>query len=265
MRHAEPEQDYLSDYERAVCYYTLPKVVSPVTFGLIGAYLACLLEAAALLGFGVATRQPPFTRWGFAAVAGIIVLGLVAFTGRAFMNEVKRRRLLNMAHETPDPSGSALDTPDPFADHVLLQRPFRGKDRAFRCTDNGGKVLYSAETEKHGRWRRVRDPEGNEVFRVRVRTKQKTFFLFAGAPSRLAVYEGADEVARLRRRFSFSGPVYDIECLRPQLKRYTYRNNGIYVGKRLVGRIYDVRRYLYLDIEEAELHHAVLGLFVTMS
>jgi hypothetical protein len=39
----------------------------------------------------------------------------------------------------------------------------------------------------------------------------------------------------------------------------------VYVNKRLVGRIYYLHHSLYLDIEQAEFHEAILGLFLTMS
>ena len=264
MQKPGRQDDYLSDYERAVCYYTLPKVVGPVTIGLVGAYLACLVEAVALLVYGVATGQDAYTKWGLVAVAGIVTFGLVVFTLRALVNEIRSRKFLAMAHQAPAPSGSALDTPDPFGDHRLIKRPLRYAGDTFTCTDNAGDVVCAVVAAKRGWQFHVRDINGNAILEVHVLSRQKSFAFYGGAPSRLVVRDDGADVARLRRKFSFSGPVYDIDCLRPEPRWYAFRDNGLYYEERLVGRVYAVRGNLYLDIEKIHFHKAILGLFVAM-
>jgi len=51
MRSTPP--DTISDYERAVCYYTLPRVTSRVTLALVIAYAVCVFEALGALCIGV--------------------------------------------------------------------------------------------------------------------------------------------------------------------------------------------------------------------
>lgn len=265
MRKISPTNGHLSAFERAVCYYTLPKVTSSVTVGLIGAYLACFFEAVALLCYGVVAQDARYVKWGLVAVAGIVILGLVAFTGRALLSEVKRRKTMRLAKTLPDVSEQATDLPDPFADHLLVRRPFGGKATTFACTDNAGNPLYSAASGKHGRQWVVTGPEGAEALRVRASKRPRSFSIWGGMPSRLTVYAGPDEVARFRRRFSLSGPCYTIDCLRPEPKRYLYRSGGFFDDKRLVGRIYNIRGWLYLDVENTESSKAFLALFVSIS
>ena len=61
MNITSAEKEHLNDFERAICYYTLPRVARPVTFGLIAAYVLCLAEAFAVFVYGVAMamRHPP--------------------------------------------------------------------------------------------------------------------------------------------------------------------------------------------------------------
>jgi hypothetical protein len=79
------------------------------------------------------------------------------------------------------------------------------------------------------------------------------------------VFAGGEEVARIRRRFSPSTPAIHIECFLPEAKKYTIHQGAIHHDKQIVGRIYYLRNFLYLDIEESEFHPAILGLFVAMT
>ena len=48
-------------------------------------------------------------------------------------------------------------------------------------------------------------------------------------------------------------------------KRYRIRQGNIYLDKMLVGRMYALRKSLYLDIETEHLDKGILGLFITMT
>jgi hypothetical protein len=84
-------------------------------------------------------------------------------------------------------------------------------------------------------------------------------------PSRLSVYEEQEEVARIRRRFTFTTPTIVLECSKPEARTYVFQQDGFYREKRLVGRVYYMHHSVYLDIDQAELHPGILGLFVTMT
>lgn len=265
MALAEPPPERLSDYERAICYYTLPRISYPVTFGLIVAYAVCLLEAFAAVIYGLLWDHAAFAKSGAAALGAIVVFGIVVFTLRALLNEVRMRRVLAVARGVPDAIADIKDIPDPFAGHFLLRHPLHTRGDIFTCTDNTGAVLYSVESAPHSPWWKVKDAQDNEVLRVHVKAEWWNFSFGEGVPNRLAVHAGDQEIAQIRRRFTFATPTIQVCCDKPAPKEYEVRGGGIYQEKRLVGRIYYLHRSLYLDIEEAEFHEAILGLFVAMT
>ncbi len=265
MKRTELPGDHLSDYERAICYYTLPRVTNPVTFGLVVAYFLCVFEAAAALCLGIAIQSEVWTRSGAVALAAIVIFGVIVFMIRALMNEVNRRKALAVAHGVPDAPAETPEAPDPFADHRLIRRPSYVKGSGFVCTDRKGTVLYTVDTTSpHAGWK-VTDAQGKEVLRVRTLGGARSFSIDRGSPGRFTVHVDDDEVARIARRFTFAASTMEIDCVRPDPKKYVVRQQGIYHEKRLVGRIYSLRNYLYLDIEEAELNEAILGLFIATS
>ena len=96
--HQSP-REHLSDYERVVCYHTLPRTSHPLTLGLIVAYAVCLLEAVAAIGVGVYLEKPLWLRTGAACIVGLILFGIVVFTIRAFLSELRSRKALAAAQE----------------------------------------------------------------------------------------------------------------------------------------------------------------------
>ena len=265
MARIDLPPEHLSEYERAVCYYTLPRIARPVTFGLIVVYTVCLFEALGVLAYGFLSNNEKITKLGALVLAGIIILGIVAFMARAFLFELKQRRALAVARRVPDAVAGVDDIPDPFADHLLLRHPLHSRGDLFPCTDNEGTLMYFVESSPTSPWWKVKDPQDSEVLRVHVQSSASSFTIGEAAPSRLAVYVGNEEVGRIRRRFSFTAQRIVIKCLKPDPKEYVFTDNGLYCGKRLVGRIYYLHQSLYLDIERAEFHEAILGLFITMT
>ena len=175
MARVDMTPERLSDYERAVCYYTLPRVIHPVTFSLVVVYTICLLEALGVLTYGLLWNKDFITRIGAIALAGIVVLGIVAFTLRALKNEMTQRRLLAMAHGAPDAESNAQDVPDPFTDHILLRHPLHNRGDLFPCTDNDGELVYFVESAGSSPWWRVRDAQDNEVIRVQILATASSF------------------------------------------------------------------------------------------
>ncbi len=266
MTNAGEGPDHLSDYERAVCYYTLPRVTSPVTVGLVAAYAVCLLEAAGALGFGVFTGRSVWIQWGTICLAAIIVFGVLAFLIRAFLNDVRQRKNLAAAQGVPDAAREeAEDLPDPFANHILLRLPRHRPDGPVTITDNDGTLRYTVETGPHGRSWTIRDEEGNEHARVLTQTKGGSFLLNQNTPRRLVVQKDEQEIARLERGFSMMDPIVEIVCNGPAPQKFQTQGRNLYKEGKLIGRVYYIRRYIYLDVEEDCFHDGILSFFVAMA
>jgi hypothetical protein len=248
-----PREPTLTDYERAVCYYTLPKVISPVTIGLLFAYALCVLEAAAALGYGISTDNRFWTFAGFYSFIGIIVFGMVAFTIRAGMNDWRKRVALAMAHNAPN-AVREDDVPDPFEKHVLLSRPARLKGDVFACVNREGDISHCVEIKRYnGHWR-VSDAENKILFDVRA---------MHGA-RQLRVYAGKAHLASIDQNTTLRGSTAQVFTLEPSPKQYTVVNGCIYESNRLVGRIYRLRDAIYLDVEEAFCTGGLLAYFISL-
>ena len=142
MARIDLPPERLSDYERAICYYTVPKISHPVTFGLIVVYCVCVFEALGALIYGLLENNGPVTQGGVVALIAIVVFGIVAFMVRAFLNEIRLRKALGVARRAPEAIGDIDDVPNPFATHRLLRRPLHGQENRFSCTDNDGVLQY---------------------------------------------------------------------------------------------------------------------------
>lgn len=254
----------ISPYERAVCYYTLPKVTHPVTLGLIAIYAVCVLEAIAALAYGLYTSNMTWTTAGAYAFAGIVTFGVVAFFVRALLNEVRERKALAEAHRSPMLT-PAEDLPDPFAEHVLLRHPAQAESTLTECSEAGENVRFRIERAPARRAWHLRTPEGDEVLRVQVLRGVQSFSFSMNRPRRMAVFRGAIEIARIERHGGLGEIRVEInsECLAP--RQIIVRNRGIYVGGALVGRLYTLRKQDYLDVHRDVLNDALLGYFATLS
>lgn len=266
MTHADEGPDHLSDYERAVCYYTLPRVTSPLTIGLVAAYAICLLEALGALCFGVLTGRNVWIEWGTICLAAIIVFGVVAFLIRAFLNDVRQRKSLAAAHGVPDAMpDEAEGLPDPFANHILLRLPRHRPPGPVSITDNEGTLRYTVETGAHGRSWTIRDEAGNEYAQVLTEAKGGSFLLNQSTPRKLVVRRGEEEIARLERGFSLMDSIVEIVCNGPTPQKFQTRGRNLYKEGKLIGRVYYIRRYIYLDVEEDSFHDGILSFFVAMA
>lgn len=263
--HAPSEQDRLTEYERAICYYTLPKVTSTTTVGLLVAYLVCLLEAAGVLAYGVIAGRPAWTRAGVIALGAIVIFGIVVFLARALYHEIRQRNFLRQGRCVPAGAPAPGDLPDPFSDHLLIRHPRYIPGDSFTCTGNDGNVVYRVDSVSQGAWWKVSDVDGNEVVRVRILSGAPSFSLASRTPARLAAFQGDGEIARITHHFRLGDPVVEIRCCSPVERLYTIRRRAIYHDGRLIGRIYFLRHFLYLDVKKDDCHPAILAYFVTMS
>lgn len=264
MARIEMANERLSDYERAICYFSLPRISNPVSLVLVVIYGTFLVEAAAVLAWGVAADHPLLKKVGAVALGGVILVGIIAFLTRGLLHEIRRRRALAVAEDVPDTVAGVDEIPDPFENHLLLRHPLHRRGDLFPCTDQNGNLMYFVESAPSSSWWKIKDPQDNELLRVRAQGNGN-FSLSGPLPMLLDVYKGNDHVAQIHRRFTFTRPTVHVHCLVPQPKRYTVFEGGIYRDKKLVGRIYYLHHSLYLDMEEAEFDDAILALFVTMT
>jgi hypothetical protein len=198
------------------------------------------------------------SRWLYIAsgALGIMILfGLTVFPARALANSVRQRRVLRAAQNVPDALADE-ESPDPFAEHVLLRHPLYRPGALYALTDNNAEIEYFVDFGPDGRWWKVKTAHDEEVCRVRVLEGMPSFLLSIGAgyPARLGIYRGDKEIATIERQFSIRDPRIEIRQTIGDKKTYTVRQQGLYEGSRLIGRVYCLRQAYYLDIERAALN-----------
>ena len=259
---AVPENEHLSAYERAVCYYTLPKVISPITYGLVLVYAVCILESVGALVYGLTTDNEVWKVAGAAAFAAIVVFGMFTFTIRALLNDWRRRSMLATARTMPDPD-KFDDIPDPFADHLLLRRLKEPVTDIYACMTNEGVIAYYIEVRKGDNYWRVHTPQDEMLFEALVEHDVLRIGLFKTYPLRLSVFSEKKKMATIVCRNTLRTAVADIFELIPVEMKYLVRDGCIYYADRLVGRIYDIRDYFYLDIEQGHATSGILAYFMT--
>lgn len=254
----------MTPYERAVCYYTLPKVIHPVTLGLISIYALCVVEAVGAFCYGIYAQDTDWTTAGGYSFAGIIAFGLVAFFFRALFNEVRERKALAEARNSPMLT-PAEDVPDPFADHLLLRHTAHAHGSLFECASGDDKLHYTVEHRPHTREWSVRDADGKVLLDVRVLKGVSSFTFTMDRPRLIGVFQGDKQIAQILRRGGLLASSTEItsETLSP--KAILVRNRGIYVNNALRGRFYVLRGDDYLDVHRDALNDALLAFFVTLT
>jgi len=262
MTTAPVPGEHLTQYERAVCYYTLPRVTRPLTYGLIVAYGVCLAEALGATVFGVLTGSRVWTVAGTVCLVAMVVFGMVVFTLRTFLNELRQRRALADARAVPDAVDS--DLPDPFAGHLLLRHPRDDLGHMFTCCTDPPEREYRVRRvgSRRSRAWEIDLPEGGAPCVVR-QLGAPPSFSFGGSPcGNLLVSRDGVELARITSRgFSLSGDRTDVRVFDPEDMRYRIEHRCIYHADRLVGRIYFLRRSLYLDIENDHFNLGILAYY----
>lgn len=253
--------DHLTDYERAVCYYTLPKVSNPLTLGLIVAYCVCFLEALAAMCYGLYFDQPFLNKWGVPIFGVTVAFGVAAFFVRSLRDEIRKRSALAWARGIPDAVGAGADLPDPFAGHLLLRHDRHKPTFEMDVTDNAGETKYTVTMDGGHRGWQISNPMGE--LNVRVLPGGRSFFFDRGSPGRLSMKRKGTDVATTRRRFVLGAATTEINLVGGD--QIISRGSGLFVGDKLVGRIYYIRRFIYLDIEEDSFHDGVLGFFVSLA
>ena len=265
MAQAELPQDHLSDYERAVCYYALPRTRHPLTFGLIAAYAVCLLEAVGAVAYGLFWDSERVLYFGIYAFGTLVFFGVIVFFMRALIDDVRRLKLLNQARKVPDAPAHLQDLPNPFENHVLLRRPAHAGSALYACTEADATIQYLVDVNPDsGHWR-IKTPQDVEVCSVKVVEGPASFQFTQDLPRRISISAGEKQLGQIRRRFSFDTAVATIEPADKRQPKYTIRRSGVYLGDRLVGRLYHLRGSYYLDIEKKAFSELVVAYFVTVT
>jgi hypothetical protein len=255
--------EHLSDYERAVCYHTLPRVNHPLTLGLIVVYGVCLLEALGAIAIGYYLERPWWLKLGGISLIALIFFGLIVFTIRAFLNELRRRQALAATHGVPDARESAHDLPDPFEDHVLLHHPSHTRGLRFSLSDNRDTSGYEVKAAPHHASWTITDLVSQSELRVDTVKQGLSFRFGLNLPSLLKATRDGQEVARIRRFISLNETKVDIEVLHPEPRTVQLRNQGFFVDNRLVCLVYFLRGSFYVDIQREYFSDGVLAYFVT--
>lgn len=264
MPQLDPKPEHITAYERAVCYYTLPRVANPLSYGLIVVYTICVIEAIAAIAIGLWFEHEIWLKAGLYAFVFIILFGMAAFFVRAVMGKTQVQRILREARLVPDVVEDDSDLPDPFESHVLLRYPRHTTEALFALTEDNGNIHFLAERASNGEWWHVRTAQDEEFCRVKSAGGIRSFFLNLEEPGNLTVHHDERYIAAIQLRFAFQAPVSEI-LYQDSDKRLKVQRRGIYDGNRLVGRIYYLRDGLYLDINRDYLDEAVIGYYVALA
>ena len=264
MTEPDAHEERLTEYERAICYSTIPRVTHPLTLGLIIAYGFIVLASLLLMAYGISTKHPVWERWGAVVFGLTVFVGVAGFLARAVVNQVHERAALSEAEALPNVDSGFHELPDPFAGHVLLRYSRHHEGDTVEITDNKGRTVYVA-VRSHGdrRWELL-EPSGITLFTVEAPKGQRSFALETGVPRHLIVTRGDQKTAELKRRFNFGTATVDISCTQNGAQDYVFRAGGFYRSNELLGRIYFIRNYAYLDLRKTALKDGTLVLFAAM-
>ncbi len=264
MTEPDVHEERLTEYERAVCYSTIPRLTHPLTFGLIVVYGLILLATFLLMAYGLNTEHAFWERWGPIAFGVAVAAGLAGFMARAIVGQVHERSALVEAEAMPNVESSSDELPNPFEGHVLLRYPMHHEGDRVEITDNRGRTVYVVVRQHGGlRWELL-GPTGETVLTIESPRRERSFAFSAGVPGYLLVRRADEQTAELKRRFSFGASVVEISCNRDGVQDCVFRAGGFYRGGNLLGRIYFIRNYAYLDLRQAALNDGTLALFASM-
>lgn len=264
MSKAEAQEERLTDYERAICYSTIPRVTHPLAYGLIVAYAMVVLLTLAFMVYGLRSEGSSWERWGTTVFGLTVAVGVVGFTLRAIVNQVYERSALAEAETMPNVESGFDDLPDPFEGNTLLRFRQYHEGDTLDVTDNRGRTVYTAVKSDQGRHWEVRQETDDVPMIISAQKGARSFDFGMGDPSQFVVEREGVETASLRRRFSLRTVVIEISGQKDGEKDCVFRAGGFYRGKDLLGRIFFIRNYAYLDIRKTALSDGVLALFIAM-
>lgn len=257
--------DFLSDYERAICYFTLPRISYSVNPVMVFFYALVLLVSFSLLLVGFIYENLLIANIGGFLSVTTAGLGIVVFVGRTVINEYKWGKYLKESTTLPNPSG--VDLPDPFQDHILLCIPMDKRiNNFFPCIDRNGEVFYFIEeTEEDRKWT-IKNSQDVEIGRMEGTPSLFSFVISYKKPLIINVYEGDNLSYVIKPKWSFSGVIFEIsDQKKVKGENIIISDTGIFVSKELVGRFYQLRRYYYLDVQKQFFNLALLAFLIYIS
>jgi hypothetical protein len=263
MSLPDPKIERLTEFERAVCYDTLPQITRPVTLGTVLAYSTVLVVAFLVVAYGVRADLPAWRVWGTTLFAAVACAGIVGFIYRALYYAIRQRDALRNAQQMPNVESGFDELPDPFATHALLRyyRVDKGENKVI--TGNKGETIYNATSEGENGWS-VHDPAGELVLTIRASRPPRSFSFDWGVPSQFHVTRGDTLLAEVERPLTLGAGRVEIRPRSDPGREIVFRNGGLFENGALIGRIYVIRNYLYLDIRKSCLDNAVLAFFICM-
>lgn len=264
MARLDTEPDPLTPYERAACYYTLPRIAPSIPAAFVflyGGVLLILLSALCLVAVYGSARA---TYQLVLVVVLIAFGGIVAVMARGVLHEIRLRRVLQEARNAPQVQSFDDSLPDPFANHVLLRHPGNPIGKLTACTRDNLDIEYFLDNTGDENVWSVRTPQDEEMLTVRATGGVGSFAFVSSQAKRFGIYVGEVEVARIEEGGTLLRPSTNIVCHTPVERTYAVRDGGIHLDDRLVGRVYYVRRAHYLDIEKDHLNEGTLGYFVSL-
>ncbi|HOV32271.1 MAG TPA: hypothetical protein PLX23_02760 [Candidatus Hydrogenedens sp.] len=254
--------DCISDYERAVCYFTLPHLIFHLNPIILFTYFVSVIFAFLVTFMGLIFLNPYLSYGGTIALVIIILYGIIAITGKTLLNELRWREYLAEAHGST--SQVSLDLPDPFEDHELYIVPLKERQtHLYPCVNREGEIIYFIEEKEKGRHWIIKDSLEKDVYTIHAKHALFSIVFTSKAPLILKVYHDDKLVAQVKPRFSFFGSSYLITLFEPQAKIYWVLQSGIFLQRELVGRIYQVRKNLYLDVQKPHFNLGILSLLIS--
>lgn len=265
MTTADNEIETLSDFERAIAYFTLPGIRRPIPAWVYAVFTVALIASLVAFVWGLRTDGGALEMIAGIALGIVIVAGMAVFFGHAIRIEIQEREALASAHEMPNAESDFDAALDPFAKHVLLARPWRrGRDEIPVRDRKGGLVKTLNVDASRSGWTLL-GADGAEEFRIRVHDGGVSFSVDSGT-ARGADAVVQDEVrATVKRRWTWGLDRVLAEQFAPTRRSYAIENGAIHHDGVIVGRVYYIRRTAYLDIEAEHLNEATLTYFLVMT
>ena len=238
MARLDAEPAPLTPYERAACYYTLPRIAPPMPAAFVflyGGLLSALLAALCIVAVYGSSRA---TYGVVIAVVFVAFGGMAVVMVRSTLAEVRTRRVLQDAHDSPNVETQDDSLPDPFANHILMRHVADRMGRLTVCTSDDLHIEYFLDNTRGGSEWKLRTLQDQEKISVLATGGVGSFAFVPSQAKRFGVYTGGAEIARIQDGGTLLHPQTDIVCYMPTTRTYAVIDGGIHFEGNLVGRVY---------------------------
>jgi hypothetical protein len=255
----------LSDFERAIAYFTLPGIREPLPAWVYALFIGALAVFLAVFAGGVRAESDAATMTGGIGLAVTTLAALAVFFGHAIRAEIREREALAEAAHMPNAESGFEASLDPFADHRLFGRPRNKRADDTAIWDRKGNVVMHLrlDVEKAG-WR-VLDAQEQDDFQIRVEKGSISFSVEGGAPKSAEAVRGGGVVARVTREWTWGRDRVRAELVGSESEIYKIEHGEIQYDGDIVGRIYYIKRSCYLDVTKSHVNEAILTYFLALT